>query len=423
MMQASSVDADCGAASAARVSEAGASADALEQTPVPSVGQLLQVISEHKKREHLQLSLIASLEAQLAETRANVTAYRACHDVVNNRLRTAVLDPAVSMEIKTLRQKLFDTETLFRRAKEQLAAQNFSGQSVMGQRLINKCKTLQEENNELGRSLAETHLQPLTIEVAGLKKHVAFLRGELRQLRELNSDMDRDNETMALQLQELSTTVAGVTAERDQLQQEVASLREQLETLRVSGSPSQNQNYYGGNERFPDYEGRSGGHSTRDGNWHGSASTEARSGSRRDRGRHAERDRDYEASSRGDSKEVFEGSMRREREERACSREFESSSKMEGRDNRHGPSFFYPNIRRGEETHHAGPGTSESARRAERGASRGSYKDYGASLRPHTHERDWRRDEEKDRRGRSERDYKVRSERGRSKDDRERRYD
>lgn len=52
--------------------------------------------------------------------------------------------------------------------------------SVMGQRLINKCKTLQEENNELGRSLAETHLQPLTLEVAGLKKHVAFLRGELR---------------------------------------------------------------------------------------------------------------------------------------------------------------------------------------------------------------------------------------------------
>ncbi|ESS30735.1 hypothetical protein TGRUB_212960 [Toxoplasma gondii RUB] len=396
------------------------SADSLEEseTPLPSVGLLLQVIAEHKKREHLQLSLIASLEAQLAETRASVSEYRACHDVASNRLRTVVVDPAVSLEIKTLRRKLFDTETLLRRAKEQLAAQNFSGQSVMGQRLINKCKTLQEENNELGRSLAETHLQPLTVEVAGLKKHVAFLRGELRQLRELNSDMDRDNETMALQLQELSTTVAGVTAERDQLQQEVTSLREQLESLRVSGSPRQAQNYYGPNERYPESaDGSRPSRSTREGSWHAGASAETRSSSRRDRSRYAEKDREYEANGRGDSKEVVD-CVRREREERACSREVDAS-KVDGRDSRHALPF-YASVRR-DETHHAG--ASES-RRTERGASRGSYKDYGAGMRHHTHERDWRREEDKERSGRSERDYKVRADRGRTtKDERERRYD
>ncbi|PFH36527.1 hypothetical protein BESB_047190 [Besnoitia besnoiti] len=424
---------------------------------LPSVGQLLQVIAEHKKRECLQLSLIASLEAELAETRTAVTDYRACHEVVNNRLRTAVLDPAVSLEIKTLRQKLFDTETLLRRAKEQLAAQNFSGQSVVGQRLINKCKTLQEENNELGRSLAETHLQPLTIEVAGLKKHVAFLRGELRQLRELNSDMDRDNETMALQLQELSTAVAGVTAERNQLQQEVTSLREQLEALRVASAANLPQNYYGSpaSERYPDSYEASGRTAPRREAWRGSREaawatsssfSEARSSSRRDR-RRGHSERDHGEGSRGDSKddasvERESSAIRRDREGerggRSGAREFDGSSasgaKTEGgREGRDAPgssssggqfSSFSSSGRRGsaEDSHLAGAsGHSESTgRRSER-----SYKDYSAARR-HTHDREWRREEEKDRRDR-DRDYHTRSERrgarGSSKEERDRRYD
>ncbi|PHJ22620.1 negative elongation factor e [Cystoisospora suis] len=377
----------------------------------PSVQQLLKVIAEHKKREQLQLAVISSLEARLAATRATVTEYRACHDVINNRLRTIALDPAVSLEIQTLRQKLFETETLLRRAKEQLAAQNFSGQSVMGQRLINKCKTLQEENNELGRSLAETHLQPLTLEVAGLKKHVAFLRGELRQLRELNSDMDRDNETMALQLQELSTTMATVTGERDQLQQHCATLQRQVEALQVqarreAAEPKQSHPRVRDNSYSERYESARGGRETSRGSqegWHFGGGSRS---SRRDRDR--EKDQDANAS-RGESQENVPS--RHFRRENDTERDFGGSSRGTSRDNN-------ASRRRDEEgrSRRGGEGTGSS--REERG---GRFREHSR----HHYERDWRDDKDRgrdrDREGYSR--TRLDRARGTSKDGRDRRYD
>ncbi|KAL8271417.1 hypothetical protein Esti_004618 [Eimeria stiedai] len=232
------------------------------------VQQLLQVIAEFKRREYLHLSLISSLERSLAaaqsasppwgpqgppltkdvreEEGAPVGASQGGDQGVlqgGPTLRGLTLDPATYLEIKTLRMRLAEAEGALERAKEAQAAHQFSGQSVTGQRLITKCKTLQQENAELGKALAEGSLQPATAQLGALKKHVLFLKNELRQLRELNADLDNDNEDLSQQLQTVFVNFSEVKAERDLLKAQVAKLEEKLKAATLS-KPSRSERSY-----------------------------------------------------------------------------------------------------------------------------------------------------------------------------------
>lgn len=245
------------------------------------IQQLLQVIAEFKRREYLHLSLISSLERSLSTAQLGGPPWGPClgaplgssltKDVRDEEgfssspgggpqgasssgppprmggptLRGLALDPAVHLEIKTLRMRLAEAEGALERAKEAQAAQQFSGQSVTGQRLITKCKTLQQENAELGKALAEGSLQPATAQLGALKQHVVFLKNELRQLRELNADLDNDNEELSQQLQAVFLNFSEVRAERDALKAQVKELETKLKAAAI-GRPSRTERNYAG---------------------------------------------------------------------------------------------------------------------------------------------------------------------------------
>ncbi|KAF8819976.1 hypothetical protein IE077_000593 [Cardiosporidium cionae] len=196
-----------------------------------------------KHREFALLSYISALERELEKTRFLVKDWRDNHEIEDNQLRTVIVDPTINLEIKELRQRLFEKDILLKKSKEDLNAQNFNPQSVVGQRLVKKCKTLLDENDELGKTISESRLQPLSIFISNLKKYIHALKVEMTQLRELNFDMDADNDALTSQLSEMTRKYTEMRTERDGLLKQLVNFRAEYEEGRQMEEhivPSQN---------------------------------------------------------------------------------------------------------------------------------------------------------------------------------------
>eukprot|EP01071_Lankesteria_metandrocarpae_P000207 Lankesteria_metandrocarpae@DN1033_c0_g1_i2.p1 len=165
---------------------------------------LMAAETTNECREFLLQSVVGSLQWQLFEAQAALPTSRPQHEVEGARLLTAYLDPAVNLEIKELRARVQDEETKVKKLKDELQASNFSADSLMGRRLINKCRTLQAENQDLGRLLTENQLQPLQLQVVAFQKQLDFYKQQMQMMQELNADLDDENERLTQQLLEKS---------------------------------------------------------------------------------------------------------------------------------------------------------------------------------------------------------------------------
>lgn len=205
--------------------------------PVESIDRLtamemLQLLKEYKKREFLYVSQITTLQHEL-HSQQNVSLApsffnSACvpapfelspavyHDI-SAVGHNALLDPTVNLEIRELRLKLFEQANELQKTKDELRASSFSADSVMGRRLINKCKALQEENTDIGKMLLETNLQPLQIQIGILQKQLAFFKQQLKVFHASTMELEDDNVKLTRQLQDLTLHLKGVEQERDLL--------------------------------------------------------------------------------------------------------------------------------------------------------------------------------------------------------------
>ncbi|CRG96945.1 conserved Plasmodium protein, unknown function [Plasmodium gallinaceum] len=200
--------------------------------------------NEFKKREHVYLACISSLEKEICQTHTYLNEWRSMHmyddednksskDIINiNSLRNILIDPCINLEIKELRQKVYEITRKCNLAEEKLQGCNFDAQATAGQRLINKCKKLQEENYELGKTLEENNLQSLSIQILNLKQQIVFYKNELKILKELNADIDEDNELLSQQLAELTKKYTQVTEEKNELEKSNLKLNNYIDSLK-----------------------------------------------------------------------------------------------------------------------------------------------------------------------------------------------
>ena len=80
---------------------------------------------------------------------------------VASEAESLLLDPAVNAEIRRLREQV-------KEAQAELEASQFSAGSLAGKKLMQKCKDLQTENEQLGKELSDGRLQKLRAEVAAV---------------------------------------------------------------------------------------------------------------------------------------------------------------------------------------------------------------------------------------------------------------
>lgn len=107
--------------------------------------------------------------------------------------------------------------------EENIAAVAFTANSKMGKALMAKCKTLQEENDEIGRQNEEGETHQLQLKLALQKSQNAELRSQFeglcKHMEGLTDDVERSNETVLILREKLQEKDCEIERLKQELQQ------------------------------------------------------------------------------------------------------------------------------------------------------------------------------------------------------------
>ena len=123
-------------------------------------------------------------EARLALKLAHAQRRRAYAPKKVEETSHLVLDPVVALEVQKLREQLQDAKAREDSLRGQVEASNFQQGSEEGKKLVQKCKDLQTENEQLGKEVREGIVEKLRIENSMHKEFVNELQNQLGETRE-----------------------------------------------------------------------------------------------------------------------------------------------------------------------------------------------------------------------------------------------
>ncbi|CAI0547447.1 unnamed protein product [Linum tenue] len=175
------------------------------QTLKSSEESLEEQLEKAKKKEAAFIVTFAKREQEIAELKSAVRDLRAQLKPPSMQARRLLLDPAIHVEFTRLKNLVEGKDKKVKELQDNIAAMNFTTQSRMGRMLMAKCKTLQDENLEIGAQAAEGKIHELGMKLALQKSHIVELRnqyeGLYKHMEGLTDDVEKANE-MVLILQE-----------------------------------------------------------------------------------------------------------------------------------------------------------------------------------------------------------------------------
>ncbi|KAK9108150.1 hypothetical protein Syun_024161 [Stephania yunnanensis] len=165
---------------------------------------LREQLDKAKKKEAAFIVTFAKREQEIAELKSAVRDLKAQLKPASLQARRLLLDPAIHEEFTRLKNLVEEKEKRVKELQDIAAADNFTPQSKMGKMLMAKCRTLQEENEEIGQLASEGKINDLAMKLAVQKSQNTELRnqceGMYKRLEGLKDDVQRSNE-MALLLE------------------------------------------------------------------------------------------------------------------------------------------------------------------------------------------------------------------------------
>eukprot|EP00386_Alphamonas_edax_P007674 GDKI01025522.1.p1 GENE.GDKI01025522.1~~GDKI01025522.1.p1 ORF type:complete len:245 (-),score=68.56 GDKI01025522.1:250-984(-) len=190
------------------------------------VDKLIDTIAEYKRREYVYLARSIQQEKDLQRLAGLVFDWRINHEQMDGstQVRGCIIDPAVNMELRLLRERLQEKDEAMRKLQTEVDSAGFDPNSVTGRRLINKCKTLQEENADLGKLLAEGALQDVQLQVNAQKHQSERLKNRLKEEHEFSLQMDEEIEKLHSTVAELSGKLKTAREEKEALEKRVQEL-------------------------------------------------------------------------------------------------------------------------------------------------------------------------------------------------------
>ncbi|PKI37929.1 hypothetical protein CRG98_041704 [Punica granatum] len=196
------------------------------QTLKSSEESLREQLEKAKKKEAAFIVTFAKREQEIAELKSAVRDLKAQLKPPSMQARRLLLDPAIHEEFTRLKNLVEEKDKKVKELQDNIAAVNFTPQSKMGKMLMAKCRTLQEENEEIGNQAAEGKIHELAMKLALQKSQNAELRSQFeglyKHMEGLTSDVEKSNE-MVLILQE----------KLEEKDQELSRLKSELQQKRL----------------------------------------------------------------------------------------------------------------------------------------------------------------------------------------------
>nr|XP_024383527.1 FKBP12-interacting protein of 37 kDa-like isoform X1 [Physcomitrium patens]PNR49466.1 hypothetical protein PHYPA_011362 [Physcomitrium patens] len=170
--------------------------------------QLKEQLLTAKRRESVLVVKLANTEQEVVDLKSTVHDLKLMLKPSMQQTRRLFLDPAIHAEFSRMKKELEAADKRVKELQDDLAAVQFTPHSKHGKLLMAKCRTLQEENSEIGREASEGKVHELGTRLAVQKS--------------LNSKLRRC-------YQELYDTVEDVNYELERSQQMVYNLQREVQ--------------------------------------------------------------------------------------------------------------------------------------------------------------------------------------------------
>uniref|UniRef100_A0A8C4N3C4 Pre-mRNA-splicing regulator WTAP n=1 Tax=Eptatretus burgeri TaxID=7764 RepID=A0A8C4N3C4_EPTBU len=177
--------------------------------------RLKQQQQEALRRENILLMRLATKEQEMQECATQIHKLKHGQRSSAAQLRSCLVEPAVNILFTRMRSEMELTRERLQQAHDELNAWKFTPDSQTGKKLMAKCRMLIQENQDLGRQLAQGRVAQLEAELALQKKYGQELKCSQDELNEFIIQLDEEVEGMQ------STILV--------LQQQLRDAREQLE--------------------------------------------------------------------------------------------------------------------------------------------------------------------------------------------------
>ncbi|KAJ3186304.1 hypothetical protein HDU85_007744 [Gaertneriomyces sp. JEL0708] len=99
---------------------------------------------------------------------------------LNAEERTQFLDPIWSRLYRTMKKEVEEKQRRIENYQREVLGTGFSSYSITGKKLLSKLRTLQSENEELGKQLSYGRVEQLHLEMALKNEHIARLERMLQ---------------------------------------------------------------------------------------------------------------------------------------------------------------------------------------------------------------------------------------------------
>lgn len=193
------------------------------QTLKSSEESLREQLDKAKKKEAAFIVTFAKREQEIAELKSAVRDLKLQLKPASVQARRLLLDPAIHEEFTRLKNLVEEKEKKVKELQDNVAAVNFTTQSRMGKMLMAKCRTLQEENEEIGALASEGKIHELAMKLASQKSQNAELRsqceGICKYMEGLTNDVERSSEMVLLLQQSLEEKDSELERLKDALKQ------------------------------------------------------------------------------------------------------------------------------------------------------------------------------------------------------------
>lgn len=197
---------------------------------------LTERIMEFQRREYALLSTMAQREREMRKLQQQASeAANAFEDTQKDSLRGAFVDPAVNLELAMLRQRLRDKDQEASKLREECNAAQFQPNSIQGQKLLQKCAHLLEENAELARTLGEDRLQALRIQITAERTKRLQLRTRISEFERWAEKVDAENEGMQKKIADVGNSMREERAKVEALKKELEDIRSGVKRKRDKG--------------------------------------------------------------------------------------------------------------------------------------------------------------------------------------------
>ncbi|PSR89563.1 FKBP12-interacting protein [Actinidia chinensis var. chinensis] len=211
---------------------------------------LREQLEKAKKKEAAFIVTFAKREQEIAELKSAVRDLRTQLKPPSMQARRLLLDPAIHEEFTRLKNLVEEKDKKIKELQDNVAAVNFTPQSKMGKMLMAKCRTLQEENDEIGNQANEGKIHELGMKLALQKSQNAELRSQFEELCKvmegLTDDVEKSNEMVLILQDRLEEKDAEITRLKHELQQRNATAEEEEETEVVSDKKDGDEEMIGG---------------------------------------------------------------------------------------------------------------------------------------------------------------------------------